>query len=50
LNFILRYLGTTSNKSQIKITRTWDKSSFATLSTDVTLIKASKTQELGITL
>jgi len=50
LNFVLRYLSTIVNKSQIKITRTWDKSRFATLLKDLKLIKGSKTQELVITL
>jgi hypothetical protein len=42
LNFVLRYLGTNVNKSQIKITLSWDKSNVATVSTDVSLNKGSR--------
>ena len=50
LHFVLRHLSTIVNKSQNKITQTWDKSRSATLSKDLKLIEGCKTQEFCITL
>ena len=41
LKFVLIYLGTIVYKSKVQFTLPWDKSNFATTSTDVTLIKGS---------